>query len=109
MFKTSLYCYIINLKKWKDLHGKQLCVYILRQYCTKMFVKRTTQLLILYWYKGQYAYFEKCFNIFYLTYEHCMSAMILKKYNKDFCMTAKILKKYTMDFWLKCLAIWIMY
>lgn len=63
-----------------------------------MFVKRTTQLLILYLYIGQNAYFEKCFNVFYLTYEHCMSAMILKKYTKDFCMTAMMLKKYTKDF-----------
>lgn len=98
MFKTSLYCYIINFKKWKDVHGKQLCVYILRQYCTKMFVKRTTQLLILYLYIGQNAYFEKCFNVFYLTYEHCMTAMILKKYTKDLTKMSchmKYVLKYT--------------
>lgn len=95
MFTTSLYWNKINLKKQKDLRGEQLFMYISSQYCSKISVKRTTQLLILYLCIGQYANFEICFHCFYLTNQQCMSAMILNKFTKDF--------------WQKCLAIWVMY
>lgn len=88
MLITSFYCYTINFKKRKGLHVGQLCMFILRHYCTKMSDKKQQSCLFYIHVQANITLlmhnWKYVFNVFFLTYQRCMSAMNKYFFTKDF-------------------------